>query len=191
MATTQQRETQKTKTESTQAHQSPQHEHHWLEKLVGDWRVEGKMMGPAGTEETKGEETVRSLDGLWFIAEGEGEMPGGQRGTTILTLGYDANQGKYVGTFIGSMMTNQWVYEGELDENEKKLLLDTEGPEMTAEGMGTRLVPYHDTIEFIDDDHRVLKSHSEGKDGKWQQFVEVHYYRKGKGDRSQREASRR
>jgi len=191
MATTQQRETQ-TKTESTQAHQSPQPEHHWLDKLVGDWRVEGKMMGPGGNEETKGEETWRTVDGLWFVGEGEGEMPGGNKGTTIFTLGYDPNQGKYVGSFIGSMMTNQWVYEGDLDQYERKLILDTVGPELTAEGMGTDMVPYQDTMEFIDNDHRVLKSHTKGKDGKWQQLVEMHYYRKPNGgyDR-ERDRSRR
>jgi len=145
------------------------------------------MMGPAGDEETTGEETWRSVDGLWFIGEGEGEMPGGNKGTTIFTLGYDPQRGKYVGTFIGSMMSHQWVYEGELDENERKLTLDTEGPDFSPEGMpGTNLVPYQDTMEFMDDNHRVLKSHSKGKDGKWQQFVEMHYYRKGNGERASR-----
>jgi hypothetical protein len=184
---TQQKEARETKKANAGQGQSPQHEHHWLEKLVGDWRIEGMMMGPAGNETTKGQETVRSLDGLWFIAEGEGEMPGGNKGTTILALGYDTNQGKYVGSFIGSMMTHQWVYEGELDEEERKLTLDTVGPEFSEKGeMGTRLVPYQDTIEFVDDNHRVLKSHSRGKDGKWQQFVEMHYYRTGDGGRSSR-----
>jgi hypothetical protein len=180
MATTQQKEA-KSAAEAMEVHASPQHEHHWLEKLVGDWRVEGKAMTPFGEEKTHGEESVRSVDGLWFIAEGEGEMPGGNQGTTILTLGYDTMQGKYVGTFIGSMMTNQWVYEGELDENEKVLVLDTMGPDFTEKGIGEKLVPYQDTIEFIDDDHRVLKSHKKGKDGRWEPFVEVHYYRKTDG----------
>jgi hypothetical protein len=177
MATTQQKEAKRT--EAGQMHQSPQHEHHWLEKLVGDWRVEGTMTTPDGTEKSTGEESVRSLDGLWFIAEGESEMPGGGKGTTIFTVGYDPNQEKYVGTFIGSMMTHQWVYEGELDENERVLTLDTVGPEMNDQGVpGTRMVPYQDRMEFIDDNHRVLTSRMKGKDGKWKPFVEMHYYRK-------------
>ena len=52
--------------------------------------------------------------------------------------------------------------------------------------MGTRLVPYQDRLEFVDDDHRVLRSHTKGKDGKWQQFVEMHYYRKPNGGRASR-----
>jgi len=184
MATTQQKEA-KSAAEAMQG-QVPQHEHNWLEKLVGDWRVEGTATTPAGEEKTRGEETVRSVDGLWFIAEGEGDMPGGNRGTTILTLGYDTIQGKYVGTFIGSMMTYQWVYEGELDEHERVLTLDTMGPDFTEQGIGSKLVPYRDRMEFIDDDHRVLTSHQKGDDGKWQPFVEMHYYRKSNGGKASR-----
>ena len=167
------------RTHATHPQPAPQHEHHWLEKLVGDWTSEGKMSMPGGgTQEAKGEESVHSLEGLWFIAEGTGEMPDGDHGTTILTLGYDPAQGKYVGTFIGSMMTHLWVYEGELDEDEKVLILDTVGPDMSEAGMGTRLVPYQDRIEFKNDDHRVLTSHRKGKDGRWEQIVEVHYRRR-------------
>ncbi len=177
MATTQQKEAQQAAKKTEHAHDSPQHEHHWLEKLVGDWRVEGKATTPAGEEKTEGEETVRSVDGLWFIAEGEGDMPGGNRGTTILTLGYDTMKKKYVGTFIGSMMTYQWVYEGQLDANERVLILDTMGPDFSERGIGSQLVPYQDRIEFIDDDHRVLRSHRKGQGGQWEPFVEIHYYR--------------
>src|SRR5688572_18077303 len=184
MATTQQQEATKRATTAKQPagkHMSPQHEHHWLEKLVGKWRVEGKMdMGngkPAET--TTGEETFRSIDGLWFVGEGRGEMPGGVQGTTMMTLGFDTRKNKYVGTFIGSMMTGQWVYEGELDANEKVLTLNTMGPEMGEGGMpGEKLVKYQDRIEFKDDNHRVLTSSTQGKDGKWRQFIEMHYYRK-------------
>src|SRR5688572_6497869 len=104
MATTQQKEATK-RAPTAGKHMSPQHEHHWLEKLVGDWRVEGKMdMGPGkAPETTKGEETVRSIDGLWFIGEGHAEMPGGAQGQTMLTLGFDTRKNKYVGTFFGSM----------------------------------------------------------------------------------------
>jgi hypothetical protein len=113
-------------------------------------------------------------------------MPGGNRGTTILTLGYDTIQGKYVGTFIGSMMTYQWVYEGELDEDERVLILDTMGPDFTEQGIGSKLVPYQDRMEFIDDDHRVLTSHRKGNDGKWQPFIEIHYHRKSNGGKASR-----
>ncbi len=40
------------------------------------------------------------------------------------------------------------------------------------------MVKYQDMIEFVDDDHRVLKSHLQDKDGNWFHFMTAHYYRK-------------
>ena len=59
----------------------PQKEHQWLQKLVGEWTFESDCgMGPGKpNEKFKGTESVRSLDGLWILAEGQGEMPGGGR----------------------------------------------------------------------------------------------------------------
>jgi hypothetical protein len=158
----------------------PQHEHQWLEKLVGEWEMEGSMdAGPdKPTETSRGEETVRSVGGLWIVAEGEGEVPGGERGTSVMTLGYDPSKGKFVGTWIGSMMTHMWVYEGELDGEERVLTLETEGPDMSAEAEDGRLARYRESIELESDDHRTLRSLMRGKDGKWRQLVEIHYRRK-------------
>lgn len=126
-------------------------------------------------EKFKGTESVRSLGGLWVLAEGQGEMPGGGAMTTLMTLGYDPPTKRYVGTFIGSMMTHLWVYDGALDAAERVLTLDTEGPSMAAEGKMTK---YKDVIEFKSGDHRVLTSHMLGDDGKWHPFMTAHYRRK-------------
>ncbi len=48
----------------------------------------------------KGTESVRSLGGLWTQAEGRGEMPGGGTATMMMTLGYDPQRKRYVGTWI-------------------------------------------------------------------------------------------
>ena len=71
---------------------------------------------------------------------------------------------KFVGTFIGSMMTNLWVYDGSLDASQKVLTLDTEGPGMTGDG---KIVKYQDVIEFKSDDQRTLTSRVQGEDGEW------------------------
>jgi hypothetical protein len=102
-------------------------------------------------------------------------MPGGEDATTILTLGYNPQKEKYVGTWIGSMMTHMWVYEGQLDAAERALALDTEGPSMTEEG---KLAKYRETIEFKSDDHRVFTSRVQGEDGAWQQLMSANYKRK-------------
>src|SRR3546814_14641181 len=72
-------------------------------------------------------ERVRSLHGLWVVAEGNGEMPGGGAATTLMTLGYDPRRQSYVGHWVGSMMPHLWVYEGRLDDSGKVLTIDCEG----------------------------------------------------------------
>ena len=155
----------------------PQKEHEWLQRLVGEWTFENECsMGPdqppgkfSGTCET------RTLGGLWIIIDQAGEMPGGGIGRSLLTLGYDPAKKKFVGTFVGGMMTNLWVYEGSLDAAEKVLTLDTEGPSMAGDG---KMAKYKDVIELVSDDHRVMTSHLLGDDGKWHGFMTAHYRRK-------------
>ncbi|MGH8727713.1 MAG: DUF1579 domain-containing protein, partial [Burkholderiales bacterium] len=104
--------------------------------------------------------------------------PGGGAATMLITLGYDPQRKRYVGTWIGSMMTYLWVYDGGLDAAGKVLTLNAEGPDMAVEG---KMAKYKDVIEWKSDDHRVLTSHVLGDDGKWNQFMTANYRRvKGK-----------
>jgi hypothetical protein len=153
----------------------PQAEHHWLDQLVGKWVSEMECsMGPdQPPSKTRGTEVVRSLGGFWIVAEGEGEMPDGDTGTTIMTLGYDPQTQRYTGTFVGSMMAHMWIYNGALDEAKKALTLETEGPNFGE----TAMAPYKDTIELIDHDHRVMTSQILTDDGQWHQFMTAHYWR--------------
>ena len=154
----------------------PQKEHQWLQKLVGEWTYEIEtMMGSEPNEKSTGTETVRSLGGIWVLAEGQGEMSGCGPATTLMTLGYDPQQQSYVGTWIGSMMTYLWQYKGELDADETVLTLNSDGPVMTGEA---KIGKYKDVIEFKSDDHRVLTSHMLRDDGQWQHFMTAHYWRK-------------
>ena len=158
---------------------SPQKEHQWLQKLVGDWTYEADAPGEPGKPASKfsGTETVRSLGGLWFVGEGRGEMPGGGQATTVITLGFDPQKKRYVGTWIGSMMTHLWVYDGELDDTGRVLTLDSEGPSMSGDGGTAR---YQDVIEFKSDDHRTLTGRVKGADGKWQTLMTADYKRQTK-----------
>jgi Protein of unknown function (DUF1579) len=155
----------------------PQKEHQWLQKFVGEWTYEGEatMQPGKAPERFKGTESVRSLGGLWILAEGQGEMPGAGLETMVLTLGYDPQKKRYMGTWIGSMMSHLWVYDGSLDAAERVLTLEADGPDMASTG---KLVKYRDVIEFESDDHRVLTSHAPDEDGKWVQFMTAHYRRK-------------
>mgnify|MGYP001356985924 CR=1 FL=1 len=94
----------------------PQKEHEWLQRLVGEWTMEGEcIMGPdQPPSKHKGVEMVRSLGGLWTIGEGQGEGLDGSMVSSVMTLGYDPQKKRYLGTFIASMMTHLWRYEGAL-----------------------------------------------------------------------------
>lgn len=156
--------------------ETPQKEHLWLEKLVGEWayEIEGTMEPGKPPEKFSGTESVRSLGGFWVVCEGRGIMPEIGMAATIMTLGYNPLKKRYTGTFIGSMMSHMWLYDGGLDPSGKALRLDTEGPSFTEEG---KMAKYQDVIEFVDDGRRVLSSSYLGGDGKWHQFISAHYRR--------------
>lgn len=153
----------------------PLKEHQWLQKLVGEWIYETEAT-EAGQPPVKftGTERVRSLGGLWIQAEGQGEMPDGAVATTVMTLGYDPRRQRYVGTWIGSMMNYLWVYDGGLDQAERALALDADGPDMSTEG---KMAKYKDVIDFKNDDHRTLTAHMLGDDGTWHELMTTHYRR--------------
>lgn len=154
----------------------PQKEHQWLQRLVGEWTFEAECsMGPdQPPAKSTGTEVVRSLGGLWTIGEGSGEIPGGGSCQSVMTLGYDPQAKRFVGSFIASVMTNLWIYNGSLDASENVLTLDTEGPNFTDGAMAK----YQDIIELLSDDHRTLSSQMLGEDGQWHPFMKAHYRRK-------------
>ena len=159
-------------------HAEPQAEHKWLDRLVGQWESETEAsMGPDQPPgKFTGTETTRSLGGMWVLCEGRGEMPGGGVMLTLMTLGYDPAKKAFVGTFVGSMMTHLWVYDGgTLDESGTVLTLNAEGPSFADPA---KTAKYHDIIELTAD-RRLLKSEYLGDDGAWHEFMVATYRRVG------------
>lgn len=155
----------------------PQKEHLWLQQLVGEWTSEAECSMSPGQPSTKsyGTERVRMVGGLWMVGEGQGEMPGGGTATMIMTLGYDPQKKRYLGTWIGSMMTHMWHYDGEMDASGRILTLSAEGPSMAGDGT---MAKYQDIIEIKSKDHRTLSSRVLGPDGTWNHFMTAHYRRR-------------
>jgi Protein of unknown function (DUF1579) len=155
----------------------PQKEHRWLEKLIGEWTYEWDMPAEPGKPPAKitGSETVRALGPLWVVGQGGGNSPGGGTDQSMVTLGYDPEKGRFVGTWIGSMMTHLWIYDGALDATGRVLTLNAEGPSMTGDGTMAR---YQDIIEFKDDDRRTLTARTLGADGSWEEMMSMEYRRK-------------
>lgn len=154
----------------------PTRKHQWLQRLVGEWTYEAQAIMAPGqpVEKFSGRESVRSVGDLWIVATGQGEIPGGIPATTVLTLGYDPRTKRYVGTWVGSMMTHLWVYDGEMDADEKTLTLNSDGPDMITEG---KMAKYRDVVELIGDDRRVLTSYRLGEGGQWAEIMYAEYRR--------------
>lgn len=154
----------------------PVKEHEWLQQLVGEWTYECECcMGPDQPwEKFTGTESVRSLGGLWVVLEGRSKMPDGSEGTTIMSLGYDLTPMKYVGTWIGSMMSRVWVYNITMAPSGDELWLDGEGPDMADQ---EKLASYRDIITIKGPDYRTLTGNIKGADGEWTNFMITHYHR--------------
>jgi len=161
----------------------PREEHHWLNQFVGEWETESECYpGPAApVYKMTGTETVRSIGGLWVVAEAWGEEPDGGEPAMVLTLGFDPRVGRFVGTCIVSMMAHLWVYDGDTEFNaaEGKLSLYADGPAMHPGGPEAKMARYRDTFQILNENERTLTSHMLGDDGQWTQFMSARYRRKG------------
>ncbi|RXF73322.1 DUF1579 domain-containing protein [Hansschlegelia zhihuaiae] len=151
----------------------PAKEHEWLGQLVGDWTFEGDFwMGPDQPRvKTSGRWSIRSLGGLWVVADGVGEDPTGATNTSQMTIGYEPERGRFVGSFIASMMTKFWLYDGQLDGD--RLVLEAEGPAFS--GQGTAL--YRDVFAIEGREGFRLTSEVQGEDGGWTEFLTADYRR--------------
>ena len=153
----------------------PKPEHEWLKQFVGEWDSEMLMECPGSPAQTvRGKQTFRMLGDLWLVGEGEGDPPPAGCGPTRITLGYDAVPAKFVGTWIGTMMPFQWVYEGSLDPEQRVLTLDSDGPSFTKPG---ELGKYKDIITVHNEDYHTLTGTYLDDDGNWQELMTTHYRR--------------
>lgn len=149
-------------------------EHRWLDRLVGAWD-ESPEATEAPPRESVWEETVRPLGPFWVVLEGRGKMADGNEGATLMTIGYDPEKEKYVGTWQASMMSRLWTYEGFLDPTGNVLTLECDGPDFEVEGKTAR---YRDVVTFVGDDHRTFSGMVQKDDGSWHKFMETHFWRR-------------
>jgi hypothetical protein len=153
----------------------PEKQHEWLKQLLGEWTISNAIPGEGPDCMSMGTESVKSLGDLWIIAEGTGPMPDGGTAYNRMTLGFDPAQGAFVGSWVGSMMTHQWIYRGQLDPEEKILTLESEGPDMEDQ---TKMGLYRDIIEIKDANTRLLSSEYRTEGGDWKRFMSLSYTRK-------------
>jgi hypothetical protein len=154
----------------------PTPEHVWLQQFVGEWESETEAMMEPGKPpvKAKGTETIRPLGGFWTISEVKSTMMD-MPFSGNLTLGYDTDKKKYVGTWVDSMTGHLWEYEGNLDATGKTLTLESEGVCPMRPG---KMSKFKETIQVVNDDHKVFSSAIQGEDGKWVTMMTSHSLRK-------------
>lgn len=151
-------------------------EHRWLARLAGEWTYESRMISDEPQYRASGTETVRMLGEAWMLAEASGTMASGCDTASLMTIGFDPETGRFTGTFVASMMTSLWLYDGTLDADGKSLRLRSEGPRFDGQP-GKAL--YEDEIEIVSGDERRLNARVRGDDGAWTLFMTTTYRRKG------------
>lgn len=152
-------------------------QHRWLQQLVGEWACTMGASDPGGDSGPPAIEKVRALGETWIQGETQTEMPGMGSVVMQLTLGYDPQKKRFVGTWIGSMMNYLWVYEGDLDASGKVLTLNATGPVMMGPATGT-MAKYQDVITIVGPNERTLTGRQQQPDGTWLQFMQATYKRK-------------
>lgn len=151
------------------------HEHEWLQQLIGEWKAEGEAtMGEDKTESWNATESNRAIGAVWVQCEGRSSMSDGSAAVSQMTLGYNPETKRFVGTFIASMMTHLWIYDGELDPARKVLTLSAEGPDFGNPG---KMAHYQDIIEIVSRDERTLTSRMRQPDGSWNRIMFARYRR--------------
>jgi Protein of unknown function (DUF1579) len=155
---------------------APQKEHQWLNQLVGEWVTEGEIHMAPGMEPIKstGTDTSRMLGGFWLVSDVKGDVMGMSM-EAKLTIGYDTEKKKYVGSWVDSMTSYMWTYEGSVDESGKVLTLNTQGP---CPQRGGQMGNFKEVIEIKNKDEHTFTSSIQEEDGKWTKMVSVSYRRK-------------
>ena len=128
----------------------PTAEHGALMETVGTWNVDCTyFMGPGEELKVQATETVEAVGGFWTVSLFQSEMMGAPF-TGRCTMGFNPKSGKWIGTWIDSMMPHMYVMEGEYDAEGKVLTLLSDGP---APGSGD-LTQYRSMVERLDDGNR-------------------------------------
>jgi hypothetical protein len=154
----------------------PQMEHAWLQQFVGEWDTTSEATMAPGQPAMKftGTMNSRMLGGFWVVSETKNEIMG-LTVSAIQTIGYDPQSKKYVGTFVDSMQSYLWKYQGSVDPTGKILTLEADGPDFTVPGKTRK---YRDVYEFKSKNAILMSAMMQADDGKWITFMRGDFERK-------------
>ncbi len=150
----------------------PQAEHAWLQQFVGEWesQTESHFDPDRQPEMSKAIERIRPLGGFWIVNETDAEMMGAPF-HGIQTLGYDPKKKLFIGTWVDSLSSAVWTYEGTLNAERTALTLYSEGPCPTSPDKLTKI---KDVLEITDPNHKLYTSYILDTHGEWTLCMEAH-----------------
>ena len=148
----------------------PRDQHRWLQTLVGEWTWESEPVPGHDHPLASGTETARAIGGFWIELASEGGY-----GTNRMTLGYNPDTARFIGTWVGGTMPHLWVYDGAVEADGRTLVLAATGPAMDRDGVAD----YRDVVELVGPDERTLKASYVDKNGAWVHFMTTRYRRVG------------
>jgi len=154
---------------------APGEPHRLLAKLEGSWKTRTTHWPVPGQPPVTGEgscEQKMILDGRFLHQEFKGDMMGVPF-IGIGVNGYDNHTGKYVSTWMDSMATGLYYFEGTADAEGRTI---------------TQICNYDDPVKgpvkwrsisrFIDDDTHEFEMFSIDQDGNEEKMMELTYIRK-------------
>lgn len=136
----------------------------WLDRMVGDWVLEGRSVADDPAQVRTGVERV-SRRGTWIVIEGEGYR---------FQLATDPATGRVTGDFVHWEHPQLWTYDGAVEADDA-LHLYSRGPDMTGGGGET---DYVDVFEIVSSDARRSLGRVKAADGSWQDFSRTTYRRR-------------
>ena len=143
--------------EKAKKYTAPGAHHKNLERFLGQWDTETRLMLPTGpTPPEKGTATYSWLmEGRWLKGESSGTMMGMPM-RTFSIMGYDNFKMSYVSTWVNSFDTAMTTAEGDMDPSGKALLsYGTLDEYLTGEN--DKMVKY--VWRFVSPDEMVLEVH--------------------------------
>ncbi|MFK7736818.1 MAG: DUF1579 domain-containing protein [Pirellulaceae bacterium] len=151
----------------------PTKEHELLKKEVGDWKAEMRAwMGPGEPVVSAGREHNEMVGGFWCLSKFEGSFAG-QPFLGTATLGYNAAEKVYTGSWVDSVTPERMSMTGTYDEKSKTMTWKTESVGPDGEPVVGKM-----TVVYKDEDTRSMTMFNPaGPGGEMMKVMEIDYSR--------------
>ena len=132
----------------------PGPEHEKLMGSVGTWNVACKYFMAPGQPpmESTATDKVEAIGGFHVTSEFSGSMMGAPF-VGRSSVSFDPMRGKYVTTWMDSMMPNFWYFEGGFSDDGKVMDFEGKGPDMTGAGMCDWKIQW----EFVNENEQIIR----------------------------------